>query len=62
MISDETMYGHVIYKRMKKSRFLKGLQNIFLNFFFFVCFFSDTSDTSEYNRIYDSAFVPENVG
>ena len=38
MISDETMYGHVIYKRMKKSRFLKGLQNIFLNFFF-VCLF-----------------------
>ena len=30
----------------EKSRFLKGLQNIFLNFFlfFFVCFFSDTSD------------------
>ena len=46
MISDKTMYGHVIYKGMKKSRFLKGLQNIFLNFFFclFICFFSDTSE------------------
>ena len=39
MTSDETMYGHVIYKGMKKSQFLKGLQNIFLNLFFLVCLF-----------------------